>query len=110
MKVKCISGCRSLSLNASFLTHGKVYQVISENKTHYKLIDDTNREVGWIKERFEVVEEGGTAFPSEKTILQIGKIQGDAEEERCWQAMRPRVDPGHCVCGIPKQLCDYHRE
>jgi hypothetical protein len=98
MKVKCIRASQS----DGKLVVGRVYEVETESFAHYYL------EGWWSKDRFEVVSES-SAVPSEKTILQIGKIQGDAEEERCWQMMRPRVENGHCVCGCPKELCDYHR-
>jgi hypothetical protein len=34
----------------------------------------------------------------------------DPEETRCWEALKPRIEPGYCKCGILRQMCDYHRD
>jgi hypothetical protein len=42
------------------------------------------------------------AFPSPSVL------PPDAEEARLWALMRPRLEVGHCPCGIPRELCTYH--
>lgn len=51
MKVKYIN-----ESDAS-LTNGKIYDVISIEKTCYRIIDDTNEDFLFYPEEFEIVEE-----------------------------------------------------
>lgn len=39
----------------------------------------------------------------------VASSKTDAEEDRCWKAMRPHVPDGYCPCGIHQSMCDYHR-
>ena len=38
----------------------------------------------------------------------VSKGLVDIDEEKCWQAMRPRRDSNECACGILRANCVYH--
>jgi hypothetical protein len=108
MKVRCIEAGNTPHVGA--LTKGQVYEVVTKVGTdRYKLVG-VNPPVWW-QSRFEVVEE--TTY---KVVVDCAinttitpTTVTDPEEDRMWRAMRPRVEIGHCVCGCPKELCNYHR-
>ncbi|WP_027684348.1 DUF7352 domain-containing protein [Rhizobium leguminosarum] len=55
MKVKCIDNKHA----GSALTKGRVYAVIEEMRSDYRVLDDNGKKTGWLKYRFETVDEIG---------------------------------------------------
>lgn len=86
IQVRCVYN------NNTSLILGKVYTATGDTGDgQYEFADEG---VQYLKSRFEVV-----IAPT-----------GDAEEARLWMLMRPRVEPGHCMCGVDKQKCTYHKD
>lgn len=106
MKVKCID---ANGYAKGKLVNGKVYEVHENLIKYYVVTTETSGREGFDKKRFEVVEDDAPAKMVVDYAINTAIPSADPEEDRMWERMRPRVDPGHCVCGIPKQLCDYHR-
>lgn len=107
MKAKCIESRCALG----FLTKDKVYQVrqCPEFEVNYDVVDDTGRNNTWKKERFEPISSEASTIPHMVAAAPASPVSSDIEEEKCWKAMRPTVDAGHCVCGIMKVDCRYHQ-
>jgi hypothetical protein len=53
MKVRCINN----EYVFSFLTRGKIYDIITEKVDYYIIMSDNNTERGFLKERFEIVSQ-----------------------------------------------------
>lgn len=89
IQVRCV-----YNKNSSLIL-GKVYTATDDTGDgQYDIAGEAGQ---YLKSRFEVVI-APTISP------------GDAEEARLWMLMRPRVEPGHCVCGVDKQKCTYHKD
>lgn len=96
-KVKCMDdgGIRGL-------VDGNTYTVVEEALNHdgdpiYRL--DGLPGKGFLQSRFVVVEEVRTASAPTPTV--------DLSDWRVWRDHG--LQPGECVCKMPRQQCDYHR-
>ena len=76
MKVKCIDNKN----NTDYLTINKIYTVIEEYKTSYKIVDDENKMFCYSKCRFIKVPEVNEVYESE--IVTIAKEIGQLVEKK----------------------------
>lgn len=76
MKVKCIDNKN----NTDYLTINKIYTVIEEYKTSYKIVDDENKIFCYSKHRFLKVPETNEVYESE--IVTIAKEIGQLVEKK----------------------------
>jgi hypothetical protein len=119
MKVKCINAGGT----QGELELDKIYEVMFKNAHNYGVVGATTT-MGWMKHRFLVVDESVSPIaavkPSEIKWNDIGispaikqaitSKKVDAEEEKCWRAMRPVDPPGYCPCGTHKSVCWIHKD
>ena len=76
MKVKCIDNKN----NTDYLTINKIYSVIEEYKTSFKIVDDKNKMFCYSKYRFLKVPEVNEVYESE--IVTIAKEIGQLVEKK----------------------------
>ena len=76
MKIKCIDNKN----NTDYLTINKIYTVIEEYKTSYKIVDDENKMFCYSKYRFVKVPEVNEVYESK--ILTIAKEIGELVEKK----------------------------
>lgn len=71
-----------------------------------------NYTFGYFQHAFKVVSEESEQSEVAKTIpVAANKVPTiDLDEERLWQMMRPRIEAGHCACGVVRAMCDYHKD
>jgi hypothetical protein len=87
---------------------GKVFVVMESRwKSEYNYLTILGRGV-YPRDWFELVSD---CPPTQPSIPKASKVDPniDPEEERLWKLMRPRLDPGHCDCGIFRGDCKFHR-
>jgi hypothetical protein len=109
MKVRCIDDTvpgGSMSAWYGKLKNGQEYEV-EEYISGYYSIDG----VAWGKNRFVPVDS-----PTLKSVSDAvsstptpSKTKIDISEQKCWDALKPTIPAGYCVCGIHRSMCDYHR-
>ena len=100
MKVKCINNSGSAE---DYLVVGQIYEAEEKSNSDYKLSGVSS---SWMKSRFEIVPDD----PQPSIQAQPATTPtGDVDEDRLWQLMRPRLETGHCPCGIHKDQCKYHK-
>lgn len=92
MKVKCVDNY----MMEKRLTVGKVYEVLAQDASHYRIVCDDGAHCN----------ANGTRFVTEKAATQV--VSPSSQEVSDWRAWQHKA-PGECVCGIPKTACDYHR-
>jgi hypothetical protein len=99
--VVCID---TFGLIPSLLQYDSQYMVEEYIPDVHEYVLEGMRDAGSFKVgRFEQIWE-----KSEIVIPTTIKTSSDPEEERLWKLMRPRLDVGHCSCGIHKNDCRYH--
>lgn len=84
MKVRCIHGSR-----LGVLISGQVYEVKNQDAAYYYVVDGSG---GWLKERFEIVDDGTPTTTLSSSPPTTNKYAGK-----------------ECPCGMPSDQCDYHR-
>lgn len=101
LQVRCV---KSDGVGLS-LTLGKVYPVVREDTEYYYVVNDNGNQVGYFKNRFEIVSFTSAPTPT----LNSKELQSDPEEERLRKLFRFQVDPRYeCAkCGgtLP---CNWH--
>lgn len=112
MKVRCVNSSGSNDR----LVCGDVYTVTEDTGEFYMI-----NSIAWKSSRFVIIGDdlpeadnhtdsgtpGSTPGGTPSDVGTVDKI--DRSEEKCWEAMRPSLSPGHCICGIARERCDYHR-
>lgn len=90
MKVRCINSDQLPIGEDGFLTIGKIYEVIKEDKYSYKVITNNSRQVLYNKNRFEIVKEENKMEKTFKEVI------ADIKEGETWI----QKDKGYIVSKI----------
>lgn len=101
IKIRCVSG--------NSILYGKMFSVLEDewfDSNNCITISRNGYSYRVNKCLFEVVKD---CPPTQPSIPTAAKKNTDDDEERCWIAMRPRIDPGYCQCGIHRSDCSFHR-
>jgi len=101
---------RCINAHGGSLVNGQVYEVNRELVDHAGINRYGLKGVfgSWYTDRFEIVED---EKPKQMPSPAIAAVMAKVEEEPDWKKMRDcLLLPGECVCKIPRQQCDFHRD
>lgn len=105
-KVKCIVADDNWARNK--LTKGKIYEVLYEHDSMYRIVGDDKIACSCATNRFEVVDGGSSIIDANARMSYPKPAKQEASNEDMIFFRTPAT-PGYCVCGIQRNQCDYHR-
>lgn len=80
MKIKCVDN----ALDVLPLTINKIYEVLSERKNTFTILDDKNIRAYYLKERFEIIEEENMKQLTFKEVI------ANIKEDEIWESLNPK--------------------
>jgi hypothetical protein len=98
---KVVKRVRCVDAVGTLLIQGNAYHVVQESQNYYLLqeIRSVRLDGMFRAGRFQ----DDTSSPTPRS--------GPTTDLSDWKVWRDQgLQPGHCVCGCPKQLCSYHKE